>query len=375
MINRDRLVSSFLDMVRIDSLSRQERGMADYLLKTLKEMGFEPYEDDTGAKIGGNAGNVICRVPGIPGKPVLLLMAHMDTVAPGIGKKPVVDGDLIRTDGTTVLGGDDAAGIAVILETVRAIREDGLPHGDLYLVFTVAEEGGLFGARNLDISRIPADFAFILDDEGPIATAAVKAPYYNRFKATFIGRAAHAGLEPEKGLNAILLASKALADLPHVGRIDEESTSNIGIINGGIARNIVSETCVVEGEVRSIHEDRLEKYTREILDHIRTVTEKSGGCVEIEVERMYPGYHLEESSPIIRLLKEAAQKAGLPLNLHATGGGSDTNVINGYGIPAVDVSVGMDRVHSTEERIRISDMEKACSFLEAIIATAQTYSR
>jgi len=349
--------------------------MADHLLRRLREMGLEPYEDDTGSKIGGDAGNVICRVPGIPGKPVLLLMAHMDTVDPGIGKKPVVDGDLIRSDGTTVLGGDDAAGIAVILETIDSLKEDGISHGDLYLVFTVAEEGGLFGARNLDISKIPADYAFILDDEGPIATAAIKAPFYNRFKATFKGRAAHAGLEPEKGLNAIILASRALSGMPHMGRIDEVSTSNIGIISGGIARNIVSETCTVEGEVRSIHEDRLEQYTKEILDHIREVTEKQGGRVEIEVERMYPGYNLEESSPIICLLKDAAQKAGLPLNLHATGGGSDTNVINGYGIPAVDISVGMDRVHSTEERIRISDMEKACHFLQAIITTALTYNQ
>ena len=375
MISRERLTESFIEMVRIDSLSKKERDMADHLLKKLREMGFEPYEDDTGPKIGGNAGNVICRVPGIPGKPVLLLMAHMDTVTPGIGKKPVVDGDIIRSDGTTVLGGDDAAGIAVILETVRSLKEDGTPHGDLYLVFTVAEEGGLFGARNLDIGKIPADFAFIMDDEGPIATAAVKAPFYNRFKVTFKGRAAHAGLEPEKGLSAIMLAAKALADLPYMGRIDAESTCNIGIINGGTARNIVSETCMVEGEVRSIHEDRLERYTKEILDHIRDVAGKLGGQVETEVERMYPGYSLEESSPIIRLLKEAADKAGLPLNLHATGGGSDTNVINGFGIPAVDVSVGMDRVHSTGERIRISDMEKACRFLEAIITTALTYSR
>lgn len=375
LINRERLTNTFLDLVRIDSLSKKERDMADHLLKTLREMGFDPYEDDTGPKIGGNAGNVICRVPGIPGKPALLLMAHMDTVTPGTGKKPVVEGDVIRSDGTTVLGGDDGAGIAVILETVRSLKEDGTPHGDLYLVFTVCEEGGLFGARNLDLSRIPADFALVMDGEGPIASVAVKAPYYNRFKVTFIGKAVHAGLEPEKGLNAIMLAAKALADVPNMGRIDPESTANIGIISGGTAKNIVSEKCTIEGEVRSIHEDRLERYTSEILEHIKDVTRKLGGRVEIELERMYPGYNIDKSSPIICLLKEAAQKSGLPLNLHATGGGSDTNVINGHGIPAVDISVGMDKVHSTEERIRISDMEKACRFLEAAITTALTYSR
>lgn len=375
MINKDRLVEGFLEMVRIDSLSGKERGMADHLLKKLREMGFEPYEDDAGSKTGGNAGNVICHVPGDSGKPALLLMAHMDTVTPGIGKKPVVEEDLIRSDGTTVLGGDDAAGIAVILETLRALKEDNTPHGDLYLAFTIAEETGLLGAKNLDLGKIPADYAFVLDGEGPIASAAIRAPYHNEFKVTFIGKAAHAGLEPEKGLNAILLASKALAEVPHMGRIDEESTSNIGIISGGKAQNIVCDSCTVQGEVRSIHEDRLEQYTREILDHIREVTEKLGGRVEIEVERMYPGYSLDESSPIIGMLKEAAQITGLPLNLHSTGGGSDTNVINGLGIPAVDISVGMDKVHSTEEQIKISDMEKACCFLQAIITTARTYSR
>ena len=374
MIDQSKITDEFIKLVGIDSLSKKERDMADYLLKKLNRMGYNSIEDDAGSKIGGNAGNIICQVPGIPGKPRLLFMAHMDTVVPGIGKKPQIDGDIIRSDGTTVLGGDDAAGIAVILEVVRSLKEDKTPHGDIYIVFTVAEEGGLFGSRNLDISKIPADYAFILDDEGEIATAAVKAPYYNRFKVTFKGRAAHAGLEPEKGLSAIMLASKAIAGMPHVGRIDHESTSNIGIINGGSARNIVAEACEVEGEVRSIEEDKVEKFTKEIINYMKTVTEESGGQTEIELERMYPGYALDEESSIIKLLMEAASKAKLPLKLHATGGGSDTNVINGCGIPAVDISVGMDRVHSVEERIRISDMEKACHFVTAIITTAYSYN-
>jgi tripeptide aminopeptidase len=370
MINRQRLTDEFIRLVKIDSLSKKEREMADYLLGKLREMGLDPVEDDAGKRIGGNAGNVICRVPGIPGKPAILLMAHMDTVTPGLGKKPVVNGDVITSDGTTVLGGDDAGGIAVILETLVSMKEDGAPHGDIYIAFTIAEEGGLFGARNLDAARIPADYAFILDDEGEIASAAIKAPYYNRFKVTFKGRAAHAGIEPEKGINAISIAAQAVAGIPHLGRIDGESTTNIGLINGGMARNIVPEACTVEGEVRSIDEGKLERLTREILDHMRDVADRAGGQMEAEVERMYPGYRIEEDSPIIKLLSEAARKVGLPLHLHATGGGSDTNVINGYGIPAVDISVGMTRVHSVEECIRISDMEKACRLVEAILTTA-----
>ncbi|MCX7772257.1 MAG: M20/M25/M40 family metallo-hydrolase [Clostridia bacterium] len=375
MINRQRLVDEFVSLVQVDSLTKKERAMADTLLKKLREMGYEPYEDETAAKIGGNAGNVVCHVKGSQEKPVLLLMAHMDTVVPGLSKKAIVEGDIIHSDGTTVLGGDDAAGIAVILETVKSLKEDNIQHGDIYVAFTVAEEGGLFGARNLDLSRIPADFAFILDDEGPIGTVAVKAPYYNRFKATFKGRAAHAGIEPERGLSAILLASKAIAQMPHFGRIDAESTSNIGIIGGGEARNIVCPSCTIEGEVRSIVEEKIERFTNEILDSFKKTAESLGGKVEIDLERMYPGYDIKETDEILKLLGKASELSGIPLHLHATGGGSDTNIINGKGIPAVDTSVGMEKVHSTEEFIRISNMEKACSFLTAIIKAAATYSR
>ncbi|HBR02409.1 MAG TPA: peptidase M20 [Ruminiclostridium sp.] len=375
MISKQRLTDEFLSLVRIDSLSKQERKMADALLKKLKAMGLEPWEDDTGSKIGGNAGNVICRIKGEPDRPVLLLMAHMDTVVPGISKKPVVKGDIIRSDGTTVLGGDDAGGIAVILETVKSLQEDREKHGDLYLAFTVAEEGGLFGARNLDLSRILADFAFILDDGGPIGSAAVKAPFHNRFLAEFKGRAAHAGLEPEKGLNAIMVASRAIAQMPHFGRIDAESTSNIGIISGGQARNIVCDSCTIEGEVRSISEEKIERYTEEILNSFRETAANMGGKAEITLERMYPGYNIKEDAEIIQLLKKASDSSGIPLSLHSTGGGSDTNVINGAGIPAVDISVGMEQVHSTGEMIRISNMEKACVFLTAIVKAAYAYNR
>lgn len=374
MVNQKRLVEEFTSLVRIDSLTKKERLMADALLKRLTEMGYEPYEDETAAKIDGNAGNVVCRIPGEKNRPALLLMAHMDTVVPGLSKKPVIEGDLIKSDGSTVLGGDDAAGIAVILETLRSLKEDQSPFGDLYIAFTVAEEGGLFGARNLDLSKIPAQFAFILDDEGPIGTAAIKAPYYNRYAATFKGRAAHAGLEPEKGLSAILLASEAISQMPHFGRIDKESTSNIGIIQGGQARNIVCETCTIEGEVRSTEEDKIERFTKEIMDSFKKTVAQKGGTVEIELERMYPGYHIKESDAIISVLKKASASSGIPLNLHATGGGSDTNIINGSGIPAVDISVGMEMVHSTGEQIRISNMVKACEFLTAIIRAAYSYN-
>lgn len=370
MINKDRLVSTFLELVAIDSLTKQERQMADRLHAKLKELGYSPIEDDTAEAIGGNAGNIICRIPGNPRLQAVLLMAHMDTVVPGLGKRGIVDGDVIHTDGTTILGGDDLGGVSVILETITHLTEADIQHGDIYIAFTVAEEGGLFGAANLDTSAIPAKFAFILDDEGPIGTAAVKAPFYNRILATFFGKAAHAGLEPEKGISAIKMAAHAIAQMPYFGRIDAESTANIGMFHAGTARNIVTETAVVEGEVRSISQEKVTRFSNEILASFEKVALEQGGTVELVLDPMYPGYSLEKEDAIIQVLDRAAAAAGIPLNLHATGGGSDTNVINGKGIPAVDISVGMELVHSTNERILISNMMSAVKFLTEIICEA-----
>ncbi len=363
MVNKKRLVDTFCDLVRVDSVAGKERLMAGSIMKKLSDMGYHPYEDNAGDTIGGNAGNVIVRIPGTTGAEPVLFMAHMDTVEPGHGKVPVLDNDLIKSDGTTVLGGDDLAGIACILETVAVLKEKEIPHGDLYAAFTIAEEGGLFGAKALDVSGIPAKFAFVLDDEGPIGTAAVRAPSYNRLQFTVKGRSAHAGLCPEKGINAICAASAAIAELPFMGRIDDESTCNIGVIQGGRARNIIPDEVIVQGEVRSIDDDKLNKLTRQWIDAFERAVHRKGATVDIEVEKMYGGYSIPENHPILLLLKKAADRLGIPLNLHSTGGGSDTNIINGKGIPSVDISVGMTNVHSTDERISISDMVSACSLL------------
>lgn len=369
MVNRERMVNTFCDLVRVDSIAGKERQMADKIKEKLKALGYDPYEDNAGETIGGNAGNVIVRIPGSNQAAPLLFMAHMDTVEPGHGKTPVIDGDLIKSDGTTVLGGDDLAGVACILEAVTVLAERNIPHGDVYAVFTIAEEGGLFGARALDVSAIPAKFAYVLDDEGSIGTAAVKAPYYNRLRFVVKGRSAHAGLCPENGINAIRVAAAAIAELPFMGRIDQESTCNIGTIKGGLARNIVPDEVVVDGEVRSLDDEKLKLFTGRLADSFQKTVEREGGTVETEVETMYGGYSISEDDPILQLLQKAASRLGIPVNLHSTGGGSDTNIINGKGIPTVDISVGMSSVHSTAEQIAISDMVKACGLVIEIIRT------
>lgn len=369
MVNRERIIQTFCDLVRVDSVAGQERRMADTIQEKLAALGYTAAEDKAGETIGGNAGNVIVKIPGNNQSAPLLFMAHMDTVEPGRGKVPVVDGDLIKSDGTTILGGDDLAGVACILEAIAVLKEKNIPHGDVYAVFTIAEEGGLFGARALDVSGIPAKYAYILDDEGPIGTAAIKAPSYNRLRFVVKGRAAHAGLCPENGINAIRVAAAAIAQLPFMGRIDKDSTCNIGMIQGGRARNIVPDEVIVDGEVRSIDNDRLKLLTDQLTDSFKKTVEREGGSVITEVENMYGGYSIAEDHPILQLLQKAASRLNIPVNLHSTGGGSDTNIINGKGIPAVDISVGMTNVHSTSEQIAISDMMKACALLIEIIRT------
>jgi len=366
MVNKERLVNEFIELVKIDSLTRSERNMADALLARIQAMGFEAYEDDTGHKIGGNAGNVICNIKGDTEISPVLLMAHMDTVSPGVGKKPVIEGDIIKSDGTTILGGDDLAGVVCILETVRVIKENGFRHGDINIVFTVAEEGGLNGSKALDYSKINAKYCFVLDGGGEIGHVAVNAPSQYGIDVIIKGRAAHAGMEPEKGINAIQTASRAISSM-RLGRIDGETTANIGIINGGQATNIVCDRVEIKAECRSRNQAKLEIQEKHMRECFEKAAAEFGGSVEYNSELMYPSYKIKEDDAIINILKKASSKSGVELVLEAIGGGSDTNIVNSKGIPAVDLSIGMDKVHTLEEQIRISDMVKAAGFLVEII--------
>ncbi|MCX7923637.1 MAG: M20/M25/M40 family metallo-hydrolase [Clostridia bacterium] len=366
MVSRDRIVNEFIELVRIDSLTLQERKMADVLKSKLEGMGLAVYEDDTGGKIGGNAGNLICSIKGTKDVPAILLMAHMDTVVPGIGKNPVVDGNIIKTDGTTILGGDDLAGVECIFEALRVLKEDNIQHGDIQIAFTVAEEGGLLGAKNLDYSKIYAKYGFIMDDGGKIGTVAVKAPSQNKIDIIVKGKAAHAGLEPEKGINAIQIASEAIAGMK-LGRIDKETTANVGIINGGQATNIICDRLEIHAEARSREPKKLEEQTAHMKECFEKAAAKFGGSIEFKSDLMYPAFNISESDDIISILRRASDDTGIELILEATGGGSDTNIVNSKGIQAVDISVGMDKVHSVEEQINIDDMVRATEFLVAII--------
>jgi tripeptide aminopeptidase len=364
MIDRARLVAEFLELVRIDSLSKREGRIAKRLGETLTGLGAAVEEDDAGQKVGGEAGNLLAKLPGTaPGAPALLLCAHMDTVVPGENVKPVVSGDVIRTDGTTVLGGDDKSGLVAILETLRVLLEDRIPHGPIDVLFTICEEYGLLGAKHFDAGRLRARTGLVLDVDGACELV-VRAPAANKMAFTVHGLEAHAGVCPEQGISAIKVAGEAIAAM-RLGRIDAETTANLGLIEGGLAVNIVPNRVRLRGEARSLSLQKLEAQTdhmRRCFDeaaarhHARVGERLHTARAEAHVERDYDRLDLPVDAPIVTLMKRAAASLGKPFTTRATGGGSDANVLNGRGLQVANLACGMREIHTVNEWIDVKDM-------------------
>lgn len=370
MIERERLVQTLLDLVQLDSESKNERAVADYVTARLQSLGCTVREDNAGAAFGGNAGNVIALLPATGAGKSLLFCAHMDTVTPGNGVKPIVEGDIIRSDGTTVLGGDDKAGIAAILEALTALQETDAVHGPVQVIFTVAEEIGLLGAKVVEEEQLlPVDAAYFFDSDGMPNEICVASPYHIDLTVTFRGRAAHAGVEPEKGISAIQMAARAIANMK-LGRLDAESTANIGIIQGGRATNVVTDETVIYGEARSLQKAKVDSQIAEMIASCREAADHFGGQAEIKVEECYAAIDLDPESTTVQLACAALRRMDLTPNLVKSGGGSDANVFCGKGIPAANLGVGMTKVHSVEEYLQIPQMQAAANFILTVIAEA-----
>jgi tripeptide aminopeptidase len=374
-INLERLASVFTALCEIDSPSKQEGRVAAYLKSVFVEMGAEVSEDDSAKQTGSDCGNLFVRFPdeGLDREPVFF-NCHMDTVLPATGVKVKREGEVFTSAGDTVLGSDDKAGIAVLIEVMRSLQEKNIPYGPVEYIFTTCEEVGLMGVKALDPSSIKAKIGYALDSSG-INRVIVGAPAANRITATIKGVAAHAGLSPEKGISAIHLAAKAIARLK-LGRLDPESTANIGLITGGTATNIIPESVLVHGEVRSHTVSKLEEYTQKMKDVFQDeidnwtdpeniVTDKPS--LDFRVAQEYPVMQLDKESAVIKRAKEAATTLDAELDYVVAGGGSDANIFNSLGIQCAIISTGMDKVHSTQETIKLSDMASTADLVMAIL--------
>lgn len=369
-VSRERLTALFLDLVRIDSLSRQEHLIAARLSRELAALGAEVWTDDAGTKVGGTTGNVLARLRGTAAVAPLILCAHMDTVIPGTGVQPIVDDDVIRSDGRTVLGGDDKSGCAIICEALRVLYDEGIPHGDVEVAFTICEEVGLLGAKHLDTSRLAARAGLVLDSDAP-GHLFTRAPAANRLIFTVHGLAAHAGMAPERGINAIQVAAEGVAAM-QLGRIDAETTANIGIVSGGDAVNVIPERVRLEGEARSHDAAKLAAQCRNMRAALESAAARHavtvGGelrCARVEsvVEPSYEAMNVPDAAPIVQLVLQAAAALGHGVESASMGGGCDANILNGRGFQVANLGTGMREIHTVREWLRVSDMVRTAAVI------------
>lgn len=365
MINKERLLSTFLDYVQIDSESTHEGAMAARIAQDLKAIGCQVYVDNSGEQTGSETGNLYCTLPGNADGEPILFAAHMDTVVPGVGVKPVITDGVIRSSGDTVLGGDDKSGVVAIVEALRTIVEQNLPHPTIEALFTVCEEIGLRGSRHMDYSRITAKKAAVLDSSGDAGKIIVSAPGQYKLNAAVVGRRAHAGVAPEEGISAIQVLAEAISNMKLL-RIDEETTANIGTISAQYATNIVPERAELIGECRSRRDDKLEAQGKHMMDCLQAACDKYGATLEGGLTRAYSAYSYTEDDPFVQEIMEACRKAGLKPSLAASGGGSDANNMSANGLKALVLGTGMAKVHTVQEEITVKNLEDTAALVLAM---------
>ena len=364
MINQERIKNLLLELIRIDSISRKERDVAERIKAYCEELGAEVEIDEAGEKVGGNTGNVIARFKGtIPGAEPIMMSAHMDTVVPGEGVKPIVEGDIIRSDGTTVLGGDDKSGCAVIIETIRCLKEQNIPHTDIEAIFSICEEVGLLGAKHVDVSRLRSRYGLVFDSDDP-GFLFTKGPSANHMEFRIHGLESHAGVAPEQGISAIKIAAEGIAAMK-LGRIDQETTANIGVIEGGKATNIITNLVTLKGEARSLNDEKLEAQTRHMVECFKDAAARyevtvdgvtTRARVEEHITREYSAMDVPDSSKVVQLVFAAAARLGQKVETMSSGGGCDANIFNRKGIECANLGTGMRAIHTVKEWLDVKDM-------------------
>ena len=365
------VLALFLELAALPSPSGEERAVADRVLDYLDAVGLEADEDEAGARVGSTMGNVLSRLePRGDGGTALFFCAHLDTVPPEGPIEPAVGEDMVvRNRGGTILGADDKSAVAAMLEATARLVEDGRPHGGVELLFTPKEEVGLLGAAAFDEGRLAARVGYVYDHAGPIGEVIVGAPYQQKVDVHFRGRAAHAGMYPEEGRSAVAAAARAIADL-RLGRIDEETSANVGRIEGGTARNVVPEHCRFAAEARSHDERKLAEVVQEMLDTVTFAASLTECEVEMQAGPAAPGYRFRRDAPAVELAAAALARVGREPRFVLSGGGADANVFNERGLQCVNLANGMTDIHTPDERIAVADLEQMVEVTLALVDEA-----
>jgi tripeptide aminopeptidase len=366
----DDVVSLFTELAAVPSPPGDERAVADVVAEYMRSLGLDVSEDDAGARIGSNAGNLYARVDATHGGTPLFLCAHLDTVPPEAGIVPVLEDGVIRNSAGTILGADNKSAVAVMLEATRRLLAENRPHAGLELLFTPMEEVGLYGAGAFDHERLRAHVGYVYDQAAPIGEVILGAPHSQSMNVKVHGRAAHAGMFPEEGRSAIAAAAKAIADFK-LGRVDQDTTANVGLISGGTAGNIVPEWCTFLVDVRSHDQDKLADLVRELLEATTFAASLEDCQVETEVHKSYSGYRFKQDADAVRIASSALERSGFEPTFALSGGGADANVFNERGLACVNLANGMTDIHTPDERIAVSDLERMVDVTLALVDVAR----
>jgi tripeptide aminopeptidase len=370
MSEQNEALSLFLELAALPSPPGEERAVADVVLRYLRALGLEPDEDGAGAEIDSTAGNIYVRLePTAEGTP-LFFCAHLDTVPPSGPLEPVVDDGMVRNAGGTILGADNKSAVAAMLEGARRVLAENRPHGGIELLFTPKEEVGLLGAVAFDLDRLRARLGYVYDQAAPIGDVILGAPYSRAMLVRFHGRAAHSGMYPEEGRSAIAAAARAVSDL-RLGRVDEETTANVGLIQGGTAGNIVPEWCTLDAEARSHDERKLDELVQEMVDAFSFAAGLEDCDVETKVSKSYKGYRFKTDDAVVRIAAAALERSGYTPAYGLSGGAADANVFNERGLACLNLANGMQDIHTPDERITVDDLEGMVEVTLALVDAAR----
>lgn len=366
---RRRLHQTFQALCRIPSPTGNERACADWLIAELSSLGLEVQEDDAGQLVGANAGNLLARIPGSTGRSILLC-AHMDTVPLISEVVPVLRDGGWENENEGILGADNKAAVAAIVEVARRLQSSPeTPQVGIEILFTVSEETGLNGAREFDIGRLESRFGYVFDHASPIGEIITASPTYMLIAASVLGRAAHAGLHPERGNNAIVAAARAIAAMPQ-GRLDAETTANVGLIAGGTAPNVVADRCRIEAEVRAIDQRRIDQVLTASIDALQEAADQAACDLDVELEKQFTGYRLQTSEESVKLAQAALESIGYEPRFVSTGGGSDANALRLNGFQCTNLANGTERAHQRDERVSSDALEGNLLLMLALLEQA-----